>query len=151
MHGLSSRLEAKHARYVGRAGARFTRRHPGGIGARQGDRAGKARESELVRRLADPDEDRRMPLQDKPLSPPQWSWCAAGSTRARPEAQRPRRRGKAAASPPRKVRWVRSLDVPLPCEVKLAAGSLDAPKGGRSGCQPAGGPATGGDGTRIPR
>src|SRR5262249_28089716 len=28
------------------------------------------------------------------------------------------------------MRWVRSLDVRLPCEAKLAAGSLDAPKGG---------------------
>src|ERR1017187_665670 len=32
---------------------------------------GKSRDSELVRRLADQDEDRRMPLQDKPLALPQ--------------------------------------------------------------------------------
>src|SRR4051812_27798654 len=33
--------------------------------------AGKAAESELFRRLTDEDEDRRMPLLDKPLSAPQ--------------------------------------------------------------------------------
>jgi WD40 repeat protein len=91
---------------------------------------GKARESELMRRLADPDEDRRMPLQDKPLSAPQLDlvrrWIDSGLSRG----TTPALAVKAAATPERKVRWVRSLDVPLPCEVKLAAGSLNAPKGG---------------------
>jgi WD40 repeat protein len=91
---------------------------------------GKARDSELVRRLADPDEDRRMPLQDKPLSPEQLEvvrrWIDSGS----PRGTSPAPMDKAAAASPRKVRWVRSLDVLLPCDVKLAPGSLDAPEGG---------------------
>ena len=92
---------------------------------------GKSRESELVRRLADPDEDRRMPLQDKPLSPPQQElvrrWIDSGAPQGNPAGTV----GQGCRDiAPRKVRWVRSLDVPLPCDVKLAADSLDAPKGG---------------------
>ena len=53
-------------------------------------------------------------------------WIDSGSPKGNAAATA----GKSTATPPRKVRWVRSLDVPLPCEVKLAPGSLDAPKGG---------------------
>ncbi len=91
---------------------------------------GKAPQSELVRRLADPDEDRRMPLQDEPLSSSQQElvrrWIDAGAPRG--TAQAPA--GKAALAEPRRALFVRSLDVDLPCDAKLAPGSPDAPKGG---------------------
>src|SRR6185437_12390793 len=50
----------------------------------------KPEASELVRRLTDPDEDRRMPLQDKPLGEPQRRlierWIAAGAPRGEASA-----------------------------------------------------------------
>jgi hypothetical protein len=49
---------------------------------------GRAVDSELVRRLVDPDEERRMPLQDTPLPDPQRDligrWINAGSPRGFP-------------------------------------------------------------------
>jgi hypothetical protein len=91
---------------------------------------GRSGESELVRRLADGDEERRMPLQDKPLPEPQQElvrrWINAGAPRGAAVASA----GPSGDARPRKVRWVRSLDVALPCEVKLSAGSSIAPKGG---------------------
>src|SRR5204863_1947030 len=69
--------------------------------------AGKAAESELFRRLSDEDEDRRMPLLDKPLSAPQAEligrWIDAGAPRGEATAAEP-------ASPARtRRRIVRSL------------------------------------------
>jgi hypothetical protein len=91
---------------------------------------GKALQSELVRRLADPDDDRRMPRDDQPLPERQQElvrhWIDAGAPRgeASPSADRE------LAAPPRKLRWNRSLEVALPCAVQLPANSAIAPKGG---------------------
>jgi WD40 repeat protein len=91
---------------------------------------GKASQSELARRLADPDEDRRMPLQDQPLSSSQQRlvrrWIDAGAPRGTPAAPA----GNTALAEPRRPRFVRSLDVTVPCEVTLAPGSPGAPRGG---------------------
>jgi WD40 repeat protein len=91
---------------------------------------GKSSDSELVRRLAEKDEDRRMPLQDQPLAPPQQElikrWIDSGAPKGRVTAAA----ATAASARPHHVRWVRSNDVRLPCDVKLAAGSAGAPKGG---------------------
>jgi hypothetical protein len=91
---------------------------------------GKARDSELMRRLADPDEDRRMPLQDKPLSPSQLDllsrWIDSGTPRGTATAPA----STATAKPPHQVHFVRSLDVVLPCDVKIEPGSTGAAKGG---------------------
>jgi hypothetical protein len=91
---------------------------------------GKALKSELVRRLADQDEDRRMPLQEKPLSSSEQAlvarWIDAGAPRGAAAATA----AKAAKLEPRRVRFVRALDVELPCDVKLGPGTPDAPKGG---------------------
>lgn len=78
---------------------------------------GKASESELFRRLVETDEDRRMPLSEKPLAPPQQDlvrrWIEAGAPRGEilPEPPKPTTR------PVR--RFVRSLDVRLPVEAKV--------------------------------
>jgi WD40 repeat protein len=91
---------------------------------------GRAAESELVRRLANQDPERRMPLDDEPLPEPQQElvrrWINAGAPRG--EALAKVRTD--AALPRRKLRWVRSLDVGLACAVKVPAGSAIAPKGG---------------------
>src|SRR3954464_2031949 len=51
---------------------------------------GKADASAVVGRLTDPDEDRRMPLSDKPLSGPEQAlirrWVEAGAPRGEPVA-----------------------------------------------------------------
>jgi len=93
---------------------------------------GRSGASELVRRLAYPDEDRRMPLQDKPLPQRQQDlvrrWVDAGSPRgvALASAGRP----ADADTRPRRLRPVRALEVSLPCDVKLTPGTLNALKGG---------------------
>jgi hypothetical protein len=91
---------------------------------------GKARQSELLRRLADPDEDRRMPRGEEPLPSAQIEligrWIDAGA----PKGTAPPPAGAAAPSPPNRVHFIRSLDVSLPCDVKLPPGSAGAPKGG---------------------
>jgi WD40 repeat protein len=89
-----------------------------------------AKKSELMRRLADPDEDRRMPLQDKPLSSEQLALVARWIESGLPRGTLSSAAGKTAASLRRPVRFIRSLDVNLPCDAKLAPGSADAPKGG---------------------
>jgi hypothetical protein len=90
---------------------------------------GKASSSELVRRLADPDEDRRMPLREEPLSAAAQAlvsrWIDSGAPRGTAPSGKP-----AEVQKPRPVRFIRSLDVKLPCDVKLAPGSPVAPKGG---------------------
>ncbi|MFI5459597.1 MAG: c-type cytochrome domain-containing protein [Isosphaerales bacterium] len=88
---------------------------------------GRSGSSELVRRLAERDEDRRMPSQDKPLPERQQElvrrWVDAGAPRGAALAS-------AGDSRPHRLRWVRSLEVLLPSDVKLAPGTLNAPKGG---------------------
>jgi hypothetical protein len=96
---------------------------------------GSAGKSVLARRLADADEDRRMPLQDKPLSQPQQDlvsrWIDLGAPRGVPVRPAGATPGKMAGIlRPNRVRWVRSLEVTLPCDVKVAPGTLNAPKGG---------------------
>jgi WD40 repeat protein len=91
---------------------------------------GNAKQSELVRRLSDQDEDRRMPRDDEPLAEGQQElvrrWIDAGA----PRGNAPAATGPIGAAAPRQPRWNRSLEVGLPCEVKLAAGSAVASKGG---------------------
>jgi hypothetical protein len=96
---------------------------------------GQSAASKLARRLADADEDRRMPLQDKPLQESQQElvrrWIDLGAPRG---VRVPTT--SAAAGPtgklasPHRVRGVRSLEVVLPSEVKLAPGTLNAAQGG---------------------
>ncbi|MHC5543100.1 c-type cytochrome domain-containing protein, partial [Singulisphaera rosea] len=80
---------------------------------------GKASESELFRRLVEGDEDKRMPMSEKPLAPAQQDlvrrWIEAGVPRGEPVAELP----KASTRPAR--RFVRSLDVRLPTEAKVPA------------------------------
>ncbi len=91
---------------------------------------GKARQSELMRRLSDPDEDRRMPRGEEPLPSAQIDlisrWIDAGA----PAGTALARAGTAAVSPPRRVHFIRSLDVNLPCDAKVPPGSAVAPNGG---------------------
>jgi WD40 repeat protein len=94
---------------------------------------GRADDSELVRRLANPDVDRRMPLEDKPLSAAQRElfrrWINAGA---------PRGSALAAAALGSRVkpttnarpRRVASLDVVIPTDVKLAPKTWNAVSGG---------------------
>lgn len=89
---------------------------------------GKADASELVRRLADADEDRRMPLMDKPLTEPQRrliaAWISAGAPQGTPVA------ATAAATKPPIRRVIRSLDVALPIETKVPPGVAGIKDGG---------------------
>jgi hypothetical protein len=81
--------------------------------------AGKAAESELFRRLGEADEEKRMPLLDKPLPDPQRDlirrWIDAGATRGTAVA------ATAPATPPPPRRIVRSLDVTLPVTTAVPA------------------------------
>jgi len=90
-------------------------------------------ESEIVRRLTDPDPDRRMPLQDKPLSSAQRElihrWVNAGAPRGSAQA------AAITASPALPVAKVRrrraaSLDVMIPTDVRLAPKTWNATAGG---------------------
>jgi len=93
---------------------------------------GRSAASELVHRLAERDEDRRMPSQDKPLPERQQElvrrWVDAGAPRGVAVASTAR--PAAGDSRPHRPRSIRSLDVSLPCDVKLAPGRLNAPQGG---------------------
>jgi Planctomycete cytochrome C/WD domain, G-beta repeat len=94
---------------------------------------GRSADSELARRLADADENRRMPLQDKPLAGPQQDlvrrWIDQGAPRGVPVPTAVAT-GSRTRSRPRPLRHVRSLDVVLPTEVKLAPGTWNAAAGG---------------------
>jgi hypothetical protein len=89
----------------------------------------KADASELVKRLTDPDDDRRMPLSNKPLADPEQKlirrWVDAGAPRGEPVAV-----AEKAASPRPKRRVVRSLDVVIPVEVKVPGGAKGLEPGG---------------------
>ena len=84
---------------------------------------GKSAESGLFARLDDPDEDRRMPLGDDPLSPDERDlirrWVDAGAPRGEPLN---------APEPARKRAVVRTLDVAIPVEAKLPRGPGGAVK-----------------------
>ncbi len=86
---------------------------------------GRSVDSELVRRLSDPDEERRMPLQDAPLPDPQRElirrWIDAGAPRGAPAARADRPvTASGGGGPARPARRRPALDVVLPTEVKLA-------------------------------
>jgi hypothetical protein len=109
---------------------------------------GRLSQSELARRIADPDADRRMPLNEDPLPAKQLKlisrWIAAGTPRGTAVPGSPPKgnslplptgKPSASARPPaagaaNPIRFVRSLEVSLPCDVKLRPGSRDAPAGG---------------------
>jgi hypothetical protein len=96
---------------------------------------GHAGGSALLRRLADTDDERRMPLDDRPLPEPQQAmvrrWIELGAPRgvaAKPVGAAART--AAAILRPRRVRAANSLEVVLPCDAKLPPGTLIAPRGG---------------------
>jgi hypothetical protein len=96
---------------------------------------GRSASSELARRLADADLDRRMPLQDTPFLAPQQElvrrWIDQGAPRGVVVPVAAATSGtKIALTRSRRVRPVRSLEVVLATDVKLAAGSLNAVQGG---------------------
>jgi hypothetical protein len=93
----------------------------------------QAGQSALILRLADPDIDRRMPLQDKPLAPAQQQllrrWIDAGVPRGTAET------GSVAALPQKRrsnarARRAAFLDVNIPTDVILAPKTWNATKGG---------------------
>jgi WD40 repeat protein len=101
--------------------------------------ARRAGQSELFRRLNDPDIDRRMPLQDRPLLPAQRElirrWIDAGLPRGVLAAARP------AEEPRKRFRSRRSaaLEVVIPTDVKLPPKTWNAAKGGALAlCAPVG-------------
>ena len=126
LHGLPQRDEARTT-WTSRAGWPSIRSRESWRGRRAKVIVpGQSAESELVRRLADPDEDRRMPLQDKPL-PDDAAGAgaaldrrrsAAGDVRWRPAGDGGRR---FAAAPAALGPLARSRR--LPSDVKLAAGA----------------------------
>lgn len=102
--------------------------------------SGKAKLSELTRRLEDPDEDRRMPLSEEPLDAAEQDlirrWIDAGMPRdpvmatTRPTARQDTMPTKPVAVVPRRLRWRRSLDVTLPLDLKLPNGAAGIAEGG---------------------
>jgi hypothetical protein len=104
--------------------------------------AGKASESELARRINDPDEDRRMPLYEDPLTSAEQDllrrWIDAGLPRGKVPVQGSTEMAKppdkVPASPSAKprgpIRWRRSVDVAIPLELKIPDGALGLKKGG---------------------
>jgi len=94
--------------------------------------AGRSAESELMHRLGETDEERRMPLQEKPLPEKQQElvrrWIDSGAARGVPL-------GTAVGTVPggarpRRSRLVRSLEIVFPSEVKLKPKTLNSPQGG---------------------
>ena len=87
--------------------------------------AGKADASDLFKRLTDPDEDRRMPLSDKPLGEPERNllrrWIDAGA----PRGEAVTTGTEATATTRTKRRLARSTDVIIPVTVNAPA----TPKG----------------------
>jgi WD40 repeat protein len=95
---------------------------------------GRSAESELVRRLSDADEDRRMPLQEDPLPQVQRDligrWIDAGTPRGIPSAQKASVRAVTSSSPVRPLRRRPALDVVIPTKIQLAPKTLSTTRGG---------------------
>jgi WD40 repeat protein len=95
--------------------------------------AGQANQSELVLRLNDPDVERRMPLDDAPLSVAQKAlfrrWINAGAPRGNPGAAAIVGSGIERAARSR-ARRIAALDVVIPTDVKLAPKTWNADSGG---------------------
>ncbi len=95
--------------------------------------ARRAEESELWRRLTDTDIDRRMPLQDKPLSPAQQDlirrWINGGAPRGAVGAAAHVELSKAHHPKPH-ARHLAPLDVVIPTIVKLGPTTGNARSGG---------------------
>lgn len=101
-----------------------------GVDGRAVIKPGASAASELVRRLTDPDEDRRMPLSEKPLSEKERAllvrWVDAGAPRGAPAvAAAP---ASTARPSPRRLP-VRTLEVVVPLDLKAAATAKDWPTG----------------------
>jgi len=101
--------------------------------------AGKSTESELAKRLTDPDEDRRMPLSEEPLRSSDQAvirrWIDAGLPRgtvpAAAKMEKPSETTEPSiANPRRPIRWRRTLDVSIPLDLKLPDGIEGIKKGG---------------------
>jgi hypothetical protein len=92
---------------------------------------GKSSASELIKRLSDPDDDRRMPLSDKPLPDSDRQrlirWVDAGAPRGTPATAE--LASTAHAARPRR-RLARSLDVVIPVAAKSPAGLAGVPPDG---------------------
>jgi len=92
-----------------------------------------ANESALLRRLTDPDLDRRMPLEDKPLSAAQQAlfrrWIDAGAPRGRALTVASKNSSIEPATKARRRRMA-LLDIVIPTDVKLAPKTWNAIKGG---------------------
>jgi mono/diheme cytochrome c family protein len=90
--------------------------------------AGKPGESELMRRLVEKDEEKRMPLSDKPLSDQERrvieSWVAAGAPRGVAPA------ASSAATVVRRRKVVRALDLVIPVDTKVPPGVAGMGSGG---------------------
>ena len=95
--------------------------------------AGHAATSELFTRLSDPDEDRRMPLSEKPLTEAQRTligrWIDAGAPRGVAPAVASSAAAKGETKRPAR-RIVRSLDVIVPAEAKVPSGLEGMGSGG---------------------
>jgi hypothetical protein len=93
-------------------------------------RPGRAGDSELLRRITEADEDLRMPPADDPLPEDQRElirrWIDAGAPRGEPVAPA----ASEAPAPVRPRRFVRSLDVVVPTEIKVPAGIAGMGPGG---------------------
>jgi hypothetical protein len=96
---------------------------------------GHSAESEIVRRLADTDEDRRMPLQDRPLPELEQKlirrWIDAGVPRGLPAVSTAVPiRNVTVAGLSRPARRRPALEVVLPTELKLPPRTLNLSQGG---------------------
>ncbi len=95
---------------------------------------GRSAESELVRRLADADEDRRMPLQEDPLPRSQREligrWIDAGAPRGIRSAKKASVPEVTAGIPTRSPRGGPALDVVIPTDVKVPPKTLNTTRGG---------------------
>ncbi len=95
---------------------------------------GQSAQSELVRRLSDQDEDRRMPLQEDALPQAQRDlirrWIDAGAPRGFRSAATSSVPAGTTPLPSRRQRRVPALDVVIPTNVKLAPKTLNTTRGG---------------------
>lgn len=93
---------------------------------------GHADKSELIKRVNESDEDRRMPLLDDPLSEAERRllsrWVDAGAPRGEPVAATPTAAATASTRPT--FRAIRSVDVVVPVDVKAPKGTAGMGPGG---------------------